>query len=97
MKKKVLRVIAGATLMVAMAVGMQMNNVLNESSLMMENLDAIAMANGGEFANQPNKRTKNVSCIKELSITGAGGGTSKFGYRDKCKNSGSGCTPTTCQ
>ncbi|MBI9063126.1 MAG: hypothetical protein JEZ14_14180 [Marinilabiliaceae bacterium] len=46
MKKKVLRVIAGATLMVAMAVGMQMNNVLNESSLMMENLDAIAMASG---------------------------------------------------
>ncbi|MBI9063131.1 MAG: hypothetical protein JEZ14_14205 [Marinilabiliaceae bacterium] len=44
MKKKVLRVIAGATLMVVMAVGMQVNNVQNESSLVMENLEALAMA-----------------------------------------------------
>ena len=44
MKKKMLKVVAGATLMMAMAVGIQMNNVQNDSSLMMENLKVIAMA-----------------------------------------------------
>ncbi len=46
MKKKILRVVAGATLMVAMVVGVQMHNGHKESSLMMENLQAIAMADG---------------------------------------------------
>jgi len=46
MKKKVLRVVAGTSLMMAMAIGVQMNNVQSESPLMMENLNAIAMAGG---------------------------------------------------
>lgn len=44
MKSKILRVVAGATLLMAMAVGFQKNKEQGESSLMMENLAAIAMA-----------------------------------------------------
>lgn len=46
MKSKILRVVAGATLLMAMAVGFQKNKEQGESSLMMENLAAIAMADG---------------------------------------------------
>lgn len=49
-----------------------------------------------EFAFQPGKDTKNKSCVKEVTVGTESTGL-KFGYRDKCKGSGSGCTPTTCQ
>ena len=44
MKKKILKVVAGVSLMMTMAVGFLMNNVQNESSVMMEHLEAVAMA-----------------------------------------------------
>ena len=70
-------------------------NFLGEYEL--NDLFSMAYAQTEDFAEQPGKRTKNVSCIKEISITGHGGGTSKFGYRDKCKRKGSGCRPTVCK
>jgi hypothetical protein len=42
MRKKVLKVVAGAALMIVMAIGMQMNNAQNESSLKLKNMEALA-------------------------------------------------------
>ena len=47
---------------------------------------------GSPFAHQPGKETKNVLCIKEIGLTVL----IKFGRRDKCRRTGSGCRPTRC-
>ena len=44
------------------------------------------------FAYQEGKETKNVLCIKEIGLTVL----IKFGRRDKCRRTGSGCRPTRC-
>ncbi len=44
MKKKVLRVVAGATLFVAMVIGVNMNETQNQSTLVMENMANTALA-----------------------------------------------------
>ncbi len=45
MKKKLLRVVAGATLMIAMAVSMQLNSINSESSAIIEAIEVMAVAN----------------------------------------------------
>jgi hypothetical protein len=45
MKKKVLKLVAGATLVAAMVVGMEINNANNKSSLKVENMEALACYN----------------------------------------------------
>jgi len=56
-----------------------------------------AECGGDGFATQENKATKNVYCLKKIQV-----GiipptfTLESGYRDKCKGSGNGCTPTPC-
>ncbi len=44
MKKKVLRIVAGATLLIAMVVGVNMNETQNQSTLVMENIANTAFA-----------------------------------------------------
>lgn len=72
------------------------DNQSNEKDHRCENTPDTGADGDHDFAFQPGMRTQNVTCIKEISITGAGGGTTKFGFRDKCKKRGSGCRPTKC-
>jgi len=46
MKKKILKGLTGATLVIAMAIGVQIKNERSESIIMLENITAIAMASG---------------------------------------------------
>lgn len=48
MKKKVLKVVAGASLMMAMAVGVQMSKSSNANSTILGNIQNIAMGDDGE-------------------------------------------------
>jgi hypothetical protein len=66
MKKKVLKVVASTTLVAAMVVGMQINKAQRESSLMMENLEAIAIASDSES-------TSSSDCYSYTKYTGTTG------------------------
>jgi hypothetical protein len=48
MKKKVLKVVAGATLVAAMVVSLQLNEGSSSSDIALENIEAIAIAGSGE-------------------------------------------------